>query len=120
MCNLVTNLGPKSVWRSDFSWHSIGRFDCADGLVGDSASNFGPDSRRRLDFQAQKRLGKLRDWRNEAAESNGVTTLAILPNYAMFEVARVRPHTADELAGIAGVGERRVEKWGSEILGILR
>jgi ribonuclease D len=52
----------------------------------------------------QKRLGQLRDWRNEAAAKNELTTMAILPNYAMFEVARVRPGTLEELSAVDGVG----------------
>ncbi len=78
------------------------------------------DPTRRMDPHAQKRLGRLRDWRNEASARFGVTTLAILPNYAMFDVARDRPRSPEELERIPGVGPRRVEKWGREILGLLR
>jgi ribonuclease D len=74
------------------------------------------DPMRRLDMTAQKRLGLLKDWRNEASQRTKVTTMAILPNYAMFEVARLRPKTVDELAVIPGVGAKRAERWGREIL----
>jgi ribonuclease D len=74
------------------------------------------DPRRRLDYVAQKRLGRLRDWRSETAEKQSTTTLAILPNYAMFEVARMRPRSLEELSAIDGVGARRAEKWGVRIL----
>jgi len=79
-----------------------------------------PEPMRRLDYHAQRRLGRLRDWRNEASEKSGVTTMAILPNYAMFEIARVRPTSERELEEVPGVGRRRLEKWGAEILRILR
>ena len=79
-----------------------------------------PDPIRRLDYHCQKRLGRLRDWRNVASERTGVTTMAILPNYAMFEVARLRPTTEEELEVIPGVGICRVEKWGAEMLRVLR
>jgi HRDC domain-containing protein/helix-hairpin-helix protein len=49
-----------------------------------------------------------------------VTTMAILPNYAMFEVARLRPNTIDQLAAIPGVGGKRATRWGREILDVLR
>jgi ribonuclease D len=78
------------------------------------------DPKRRLDYHAQKRLGKLRDWRGAASERSGVTTMAILPNYAMFEVARVRPSSDDELEAVPGVGRCRLEKWGADILRVLR
>ncbi len=77
-----------------------------------------PDPRRRLDYGSQKRLGRIRDWRNVASEKSGVTTMAILPNYAMFEIARLRPDSLAELEQVPGVGRRRMEKWGDAILGL--
>jgi len=74
------------------------------------------DPMRRLDMTAQKRLGLLKDWRNAASQRTKVTTMAILPNYAMFEVARIRPRTLEELAAIPGVGAKRAGRWGQEIL----
>lgn len=78
------------------------------------------DPARRLDMPAQKRLGLLKDWRSAASGRTRVTTMAILPNYAMFEVARLRPHTIDQLAAIPGVGGKRATRWGREILDVLR
>ena len=46
--------------------------------------------------------------------------MAILPNYAMFEVARERPRDLDELEAVAGVGRSRAEKWGAAILKLVR
>jgi ribonuclease D len=78
------------------------------------------DPARRLDMPAQKRLGLLKDWRSAASGRTRVTTMAILPNYAMFEVARLRPNTIDQLAAIPGVGGKRATRWGREILDVLR
>jgi len=78
------------------------------------------DPERRLDMSAQKRLGKLKDWRSNASQRTRVTTMAILPNYAMFEVARLVPRTAEDLASIPGVGAKRAARWGEEILATMR
>ena len=78
------------------------------------------DPARRLDMPAQKRLGLLKDWRSAASGRTRVTTMAILPNYAMFEVARLRPHSIEQLAAIPGVGGKRATRWGREILDVLR
>jgi len=78
------------------------------------------DPARRMDYHAQKRLGRLRDWRNSASERVGVATMAILPNYVMFEIARLRPTEPEVLREIPGFGARRLEKWGDDILRILR
>lgn len=74
----------------------------------------------RLDAAAQRRMGRIREWRQQASERTGLTTLAILPNYAMNEVARLRPRTLEELAAIEGVEERRASRWGEELLPLLR
>jgi len=78
------------------------------------------DPAKRLDHAGQKRLGRVRDWRNGVSARAGITTLAILPNYAMFEVARERPRTIEELEGLPGVGRCRAEKWGAKILELVR
>jgi ribonuclease D len=78
------------------------------------------EGQRRMDMQAQQRFAALKDWRSAASQKSGVTTMAILPNYAMSEVARLVPRSLDELAGVPGVGRRRAERWGKEILEQLR
>lgn len=78
-----------------------------------------PDPSRRLGIAGQKRLGQIRDWRNEASKKHELTTMAILPNYAMFEVARLRPRTIDELAAVDGVGPKRADRWGKALLGLV-
>jgi ribonuclease D len=78
------------------------------------------DPARRLDMVAQKRLGKLKDWRSAASQRTRVTTMAILPNYAMFEVARINPRAMEELAEIPGVGVKRAGRWGEEILAAMK
>lgn len=78
------------------------------------------DPARRMDMNAQRRLGALKEWRNEASRRSGRTTMAILPNYAMFDVAKLRPRTLEELAAIPGVGTKRAELWGAEILELTR
>lgn len=79
-----------------------------------------PDPERRMDMNAQRRLGLLKEWRNAASARSGRTTMAILPNYAMFEVAKLRPRNEEELAQIPGVGAKRTERWGGEILDLMR
>lgn len=77
------------------------------------------DPERRMDMNAQRRLGAVKEWRNSASARYERTTMAILPNYAMFEVAKLRPRTAEELAAIPGVGAKRAERYGAEILALM-
>lgn len=78
------------------------------------------DPERRMDMNAQRRLGLLKEWRNAASQRSGRTTMAILPNYAMFEIAKSSPRDAAELAAIPGVGPKRADLWGRELLDLLR
>jgi ribonuclease D len=80
----------------------------------------GGDPMRRLDMTAQKRLGRIKDWRAAASARTHITTMAILPNYAMYEIARIRPETAEALAVVPGVGTKRAARWGSEILAAMQ
>ena len=45
--------------------------------------------------------------------------MAVLPNYAMFAIARDVPRSVDALREIEGVGESRAAKWGTGILALL-
>jgi ribonuclease D len=74
---------------------------------------------RRMSFAAQKRHGRLKEWRALRAEKTGRTALAILPNPAMFEVAKDPPRDLAALAALEGVGAHRARLHGEEILRLL-
>jgi ribonuclease D len=79
----------------------------------------GGDPSLRMGVSAQRRLGRLKEWRKVAAEKAGRTTLAVLPNHAMFEVARLMPTDLEALAACGGVGSHRAAVYGEEILTLL-
>jgi len=74
---------------------------------------------RRLSFAAQKRHGRLKEWRTAKSAAIGRTSLAILPNPAMFEVARDPPKDVDALVRVPGVGAHRARLYGEEILRVV-
>jgi len=77
------------------------------------------DGDRRLSFAAQKRHGRLKEWRSARSAALGRTTLAILPNPALFEVARTPPRDVAALAAVPGVGTHRARLYGEEILRVV-
>lgn len=79
----------------------------------------GQDPTARMGFVASRRVGRLKDWRKALSESTGRTTLAILPNHALFELARTPPADRAALAACPGIGAHRVELYGDAILEIL-
>ena len=74
---------------------------------------------RRMSFSAQKRHGRLKEWRAAAAAKAGRTQLAVLPNPAMFVVAKDPPADVAALAALPGVGPHRAGLYGEEILRVV-
>ncbi len=61
----------------------------------------------------------LRALRREIAEREGVPAYIVFQDATLREMAVLRPTTEDELLGINGVGERKLEKYGAEFLAVL-
>jgi ATP-dependent DNA helicase RecQ len=72
-----------------------------------------------LDFEAQQRFEALKAWRAEVAKEHGLPAYVIFQNVTLAEMARQRPQSLDELAGISGVGAKKLEAYGREILRVL-
>jgi len=58
----------------------------------------------------------LRAWRATVAKSHGVPAYVIFHDATLREIARARPTTLDELAHVQGVGARKLEAYGEDIL----
>jgi ribonuclease D len=62
----------------------------------------------------------LKAWRRDASERDRRTTMAILPNHLLFKIADLRPTTLTELAQVPLLGNRRLERYGEQILAAVR
>ncbi len=58
----------------------------------------------------------LRAWRGEVAKSHGVPAYVIFHDATLREIALAKPGSMDELSHISGVGARKLEAYGEEIL----
>ncbi len=81
-----------------------------------SASARGKEGAVVLEPQAQQCFDSLRAWRSEVARSNGVPAYVIFHDATLREIAVTRPQSLDELAHISGVGARKREAYGEELL----
>jgi ATP-dependent DNA helicase RecQ len=63
---------------------------------------------------------RLRWWRMETARQQNVPAYVIFQDTTLKEIAHVRPATLDELAGVSGMGARRLATWGEAVLAIVR
>jgi ATP-dependent DNA helicase RecQ len=58
----------------------------------------------------------LREWRREFARRQNVPAFLILTDATLSDVCAKRPRAMDELTGITGIGERKAQQYGMEIL----
>jgi ATP-dependent DNA helicase RecQ len=73
-----------------------------------------------LSREAQELFERLRAWRLEAARRHGVPAYVIFHDATLREIARARPVSLELLRGIPGIGARKLEAYGTEIVGLVR
>jgi ATP-dependent DNA helicase RecQ len=72
-----------------------------------------------LDAAALARFAALKAWRGEVAREHGLPAYVIFHDATLAEMAREAPATLDALAGISGVGAKKLDAYGREILRVL-
>jgi ATP-dependent DNA helicase RecQ len=68
----------------------------------------------------QELFDRLRAWRFEAARRHGVPAYVIFHDATLREIARLRPSSLDTLRGISGIGARKLEAYGEDIVGLVK
>jgi ATP-dependent DNA helicase RecQ len=59
---------------------------------------------------------RLRAWRAETAKTASVPAYVVFPDATLVSIATARPTTTDELFAISGVGAKKLEAYGDEVL----
>ncbi len=59
---------------------------------------------------------KLRQWRSEKASKSGMTLYLVASNKVLQMISTFLPHTKEELLQIPGLGEKKVEMYGDELI----
>lgn len=63
---------------------------------------------------------RLKNWRRrKAAAMGGVPAYVVYPDTTLMELARVRPHTPEELLLVRGIGPAKARQFGKETLAII-
>ena len=65
-------------------------------------------------------VAALKDWRRQRARDQGVPAYVVLDDATIGQVAAVRPRTEAALSRVRGIGPKRVELYGAEILELVR
>ncbi|MEE4330471.1 MAG: DNA helicase RecQ [Wenzhouxiangella sp.] len=61
----------------------------------------------------------LREWRTATAGEQGVPPYVIFHDATLAAIVEARPASLDELAGISGVGQHKLERYGEPVLNVL-
>ena len=78
------------------------------------------------EFAAQEKpgdadlLGALRAWRSETARQRGVPAYVVFHDATLDGIAASRPTTLSELRSISGVGDKKLEHYGDELIALVK
>ena len=73
----------------------------------------------KLDADGDTRFNALRAWRSEVAREHNLPAYIVFNDATLAQMAQQAPSTLDELSGISGVGAKKLEAYGREILRVL-
>jgi ATP-dependent DNA helicase RecQ len=73
-----------------------------------------------LDGDGARRFQALKTWRAQVAREHNVPAYVVFHDATLAEMARTQPGSLSALGQISGVGEKKLEAYGSEILRILQ
>jgi ATP-dependent DNA helicase RecQ len=65
-------------------------------------------------------LDRLKSWRRSAAKKQKVPAYIILNDKSLKQIASVKPETNAQLLSVDGIGQVKLEKYGEEILRLVR
>ena len=69
--------------------------------------------------EAQARLEALKAWRTEVAREHDLPAYLIFPNSTLHELASRHPKTLADVGAVSGVGAKKLEAYGRDILRVL-
>lgn len=72
-----------------------------------------------LDAESTERFNALKAWRSEVAREHNLPAYVVFQDKTLAEMAREAPDSLEALAQISGVGEKKLEAYGREILRVL-
>jgi ATP-dependent DNA helicase RecQ len=79
-----------------------------------------PAAAAHLDAAAQARFDALKAWRAEVAREHNLPAYVIFHDATLAAIAERAPRTGSDLQGISGMGARKMEAYGEEVLRVCR
>jgi ATP-dependent DNA helicase RecQ len=72
-----------------------------------------------LDADGQSRYLALKAWRAEVAREHNLPAYVIFHDATLLAIAELAPHSIDELQGVSGIGVKKLEAYGQEVLRVV-
>ncbi|MEI8326054.1 MAG: HRDC domain-containing protein, partial [Betaproteobacteria bacterium] len=73
-----------------------------------------------LDGQAQQRYAALKAWRAEVAREHNLPAYVIFHDATLLAIAQCQPRSLEDLQGISGMGAKKLQAYGEEVLRVCR
>jgi ATP-dependent DNA helicase RecQ len=73
-----------------------------------------------LNAGALERLGLLKAWRTAVAKEHNLPPFVIFHDATLRAIAEQAPQSLDDLRGISGIGEKKLQAYGNEVLRVCR
>jgi ATP-dependent DNA helicase RecQ len=72
-----------------------------------------------LDASDREIFELLRVWRAETARAASVPAFVVFPDTTLTGIAQARPSTHDELMAVSGIGVKKLEQFGDDVLAVV-
>ena len=72
-----------------------------------------------LDAEGQARYLALKAWRAEVAKEHNLPAYVIFHDATLVAIAERAPQSLDDLQGLSGIGAKKLEAYGDEVLQVL-
>jgi len=67
-----------------------------------------------------QRFADLRAWRAEVAREHNLPAYIVFNDATLADMARIAPQSLGELGGISGVGAKKLQAYGEQLLAVLQ
>jgi ATP-dependent DNA helicase RecQ len=79
-----------------------------------------PAAAATLDSAGQQRFAALKAWRAEVAKAHNLPAYVIFHDATLAAIAALAPRSVDDLAGVSGIGAKKLETYGPAVLDVLQ
>jgi ATP-dependent DNA helicase RecQ len=88
--------------------------------LGSKAKSIGATEEGLLNDASQRRLAALKAWRSEVAQHHDLPAFVIFHDSTLRTIAQTNPASAQDLVGISGIGAKKLEAYGDEVVRVVK